>query len=61
MSWWQLLAIEKEMRENALYWKTAPPQACPQDGQPLEYHPGKGVLHCKFCGFTTVGRPDQGG
>ena len=55
MSWAQLQSILKEAREEAE--RTEPPTACPRDGQPLEFHPGKGVLHCRFCGFETVGQP----
>ena len=56
MSWAQLQSILKEAQEEAARQRTEPPQACPQDGEPLGYHAGKGVLHCKFCGFTTVGK-----
>ena len=58
MSWAQLQAIAQEAREEALRQQTEPPVACPQDGEPLEYHPGKGVLHCRFCGWQTVGKPN---
>lgn len=51
MSWDQLSSILQtavsEARENA----TAPPTACPNDGEPLESGPN-GVLHCKFDGWT---------
>ena len=57
VSWAQLGSIAKEARETAEAQKREPPLACPRDGEPLDYHPGKGVLHCKFCGFQTVGRP----
>jgi len=59
MSWAQLQAILKEGREEAERQRTEPPLACPNDGEPLEYHPGKGVLHCRFCGYQTVGRPSE--
>ena len=58
MSWAQLQAIAQEAREEAQRQRTEPPQACPNDGEPLEYHPGKGVLHCKFCGWMTTGKPN---
>jgi len=57
MSWAQAQAILKEAREEAERQQCEPPLACPRDGEPLDYHPEKGVLHCKFCGFETVGQP----
>jgi len=50
-------AILKEAQEIAAEEKRTTPRACPNDGQPLEYHPGKGVLHCKFCGWTAPCSP----
>jgi hypothetical protein len=51
----ELLAILKEIRETAAEEARTGPQSCPNDGELLEYHPGKGVLHCKFCGWTAPG------
>ncbi len=57
MSWEQLVAITKEARQIAADERSRPPVACPSDGQALEYHQAKGLLHCRFCGFTVPGRP----
>ena len=51
MGWDQLRAIAQEAREdleNEIYSR---PQACPNDGQPLE-EDKNGVLRCNFDGWS---------
>lgn len=49
MSWDQLLAIHAEAREAAAADAAAPPQACPNDGEPLRDSPrGR---YCPFDGW----------
>ncbi|GHH57737.1 hypothetical protein [Lentzea cavernae] len=51
MSWEQLGEIAREAAKLADTERSQPPQACPNDGEPLER--GKnGVLHCRFDGWT---------
>ena len=59
MSWEQLQSILKEARERREEERREPPIACPIDGTPLLYHPGKGVLHCPNGDFQTQGRPRE--
>jgi len=47
MFWEQLLNIRREQVETARAELAAPPQACPNDGEPLRAGPG-GVLFCPF-------------
>lgn len=57
MSWEQLLDIAAEARDIARDEATRPPQACPDDGEPLREGP-QGVLYCPFgCGYRW---PDGG-
>lgn len=56
MSWWQLDSVLKERAEYAAFYRTAPPVACPNDGQPLLAPPntasGAGIeLWCPFDGW----------
>ena len=60
MSYDQLIAITKEMRQTARDEREKDPVACPFDGTPLELHPGKNILHCPNGDFQTrvgAGRP----
>ena len=52
-----LKAIIEEAREIQREEAAKSPVACPYNGEPLEYHAGKGVLHCPFCGWQIPGRP----
>jgi len=51
VSWDQLRDITREARKYAEVEQAQPPQACPNDGEPLERGPN-GVLHCSFDGWT---------
>jgi len=51
MSWEELLDIGREARQYAEAEQSQPPQACPNDGEPLERGPN-GILHCRFDGWT---------
>lgn len=51
MSWEQLLDIVREASKLAEAEQSQPPQACPNDGEPLQRGPN-GVLHCRFDGWT---------
>jgi hypothetical protein len=50
MSWEQLIAIRQEQVDTVLAEKAAPPQACPNDGEPLRAGPD-GELFCPFDGW----------
>lgn len=50
-SWDTLLAITKEARQLAAAEDARQPQACPNDGEPLQRH--RGVLHCAYDGWTS--------
>lgn len=50
MSWNQLLSIRAEAAEQRRVETAHPPQACPNDGEPLDPAPGGG-LHCRFDGY----------
>ena len=57
MSWWQLDNVLKDKAEYAEYYRTRPPVACPNDGQPLISPPdtasGAGIeLWCQFDGWA---------
>lgn len=54
MSWAELLAIGQDAAAEREAEQSAPPAACPNDGEPLETGPG-GVLHCRFDGWTWDG------
>ena len=51
MSWEQLLAIKREAADEQRAQQTTPPQACPNDGEPLTSGPN-GELFCRFDGWT---------
>jgi hypothetical protein len=55
MSWEQLIAIRQEQVDTVLAELAAPPQACPNDGEPLREGP-TGELFCPFDGW----QPTQG-
>ena len=52
-SWWQLDSVLKERAEYANYYRSIPPVACPNDGEPLREGPPQqpGVLYCRFDGW----------
>lgn len=50
MSWRQLLDIYEEADADRRAEEAAPPEACPNCGEPLELV--RGVLHCRFDGWT---------
>ena len=50
MSWEQLLAIRREAADELRAEKSAPPVACPRDGEPLRSGPD-GTLHCTYDGY----------
>ena len=54
MAWEQLLSIAAEAADEARAEAAAPPQACPNDGEPLDPAPDGG-LFCRFDGW----RPDR--
>jgi hypothetical protein len=54
-SWWQLDSILKERAEYADYYRSQPPVACPNDGEPLLPGPAGSAdveLFCKFDGWA---------
>ena len=50
MVWEQLLNIRQEQVETARAELAAPPQACPNDGEPLRAGPD-GELFCPYDGY----------
>jgi len=50
---WDLYATLQEQAEYAEYYKTQPPTACPNDGEPLKAGPSNqpSVLYCPFDGW----------
>lgn len=54
MSWEELLAIGREAADERRAELSAPPQACPDCGEPLRGGPG-GVLFCLFDGWQWDG------
>jgi len=50
VGWEQLLTIRREQVETARAELAAPPQACPNDGEPLRAGPN-GELFCPFDGY----------
>jgi len=56
VSWAQLIAIKEEMRRTAQEERERDPVACPNCGQPLEYHAGKNMLHCPSGDFQVYAR-----
>lgn len=49
MSWESLSSILAEARQSAIDEYSTPPQACPNDGEPLVEVDG--VLFCRFDGY----------
>ena len=56
MSWAQLQAITEEMRRTAQEEREKDPAACPNCGEPLEYHAAKGTLHCPSGDYQVQAR-----
>lgn len=60
MSWYQLIDITREGLELRRDELSRPPEACPNDGEPLVAGP-RGVLFCRFDGYQyprdSIGRP----
>jgi hypothetical protein len=54
MAWEQLLSIAREAADELQQERTRPPQACPNDGEPLTTGPN-GVLFCRFDGWRADG------
>lgn len=52
MSWEQLSDILHENAERRRDEDQRPPEACPNDGEPLVKHPTSGLLHCPWDGYT---------
>jgi hypothetical protein len=50
VSWEQLISIAHEAAEERRAEASAPPEACPNDGEPLREGPA-GVLFCPFDGW----------
>lgn len=50
MSWYQLLSIFKEASDLKRDEESRPPEACPNDGEPLTAGPD-GELFCKYDGY----------
>jgi len=50
MGWEHLLTIRREQVETARAELAAPPQACPNDGEPLREGPA-GELYCPYDGY----------
>lgn len=50
MAWEELTAIVADTMEQVLNLKSTPPQACPQDGEPLLDGPN-GVKYCRYDGW----------
>jgi hypothetical protein len=59
MSWYQLLGIQREVADAALYEKRRVPSACPNDGEPLTPGPDN-VLFCRFDGWRWKPGVGQG-
>lgn len=54
MSWEQLVSIIRDSADEARADASAPPVACPNDGEPLSTGP-RGELFCKFDGWRPGG------
>ena len=55
-SWWGLVSVLRQSREEFQAYVSRPPMACPNDGEPLTNAPAvpsaSGIeLFCKYCGF----------
>lgn len=48
--WWDLYNIAREAQQLREQYDAMPPQACPNDGEPLQTGPN-GKLYCKFDGW----------
>lgn len=59
MAWESLISIQKEARDLAAEEKSRPPEACPNDGEPLQAGP-HGELFCPFDGWKPGDVPDPG-
>lgn len=57
MSWEQLIALNKERRDEIARQRSETPVACPYDGTPLEYNPTRGVLFCRNSDYQIAGGP----
>ncbi len=55
MAWDQILAIAAEAAAEARTERSTPPEACPNDGEPLEAGPD-GTLFCPFDGWRPDGQ-----
>lgn len=53
MSWWALDSVLKDQAQTADYYRSVPPVACPNDGEPLVPGPPSeaGVLFCPYDGW----------
>ena len=53
MSWWALDSVLKDQAATADYYRSVPPVACPNDGEPLQIGPPSepGILYCRFDGW----------
>lgn len=54
MSWYQLLSQLRAADEDLRRVAASQPQACPNDGEPLQPAPG-GAWHCQWGGEIWVG------
>lgn len=59
MSWEQLLSIAQEAAQEVEHERSIGPQACPNDGEPLERGP-HGELFCRFDGWQWTGSAGSG-
>jgi hypothetical protein len=57
MSWEQLLSILRTAQTEAEDNRARPPEACPNDGEPLKTDPATGTLRCGFDGWEWDGQP----
>lgn len=53
MSWWALDTVLKDQAIEADYYRSIPPVACPNDGEPLRIGPPRdsGILYCIYDGW----------
>lgn len=60
ISWYQLLGVLRNVREERRIWESRPRVACPNDGEPLRAGPG-GQVYCPFDGWRPGddGWPDR--
>jgi hypothetical protein len=54
VSWDQLISITREAAEEERQALTRPPEACPNDGEPLVEGPD-GRLFCPYDGWVHLG------